>query len=111
MFHIVNLANVTPRVSDCPSATLFTPPHVAGGKDAYFPLQIAFSILGLLWIYLFSSRVKYISELPGDAWRTHLDDEVKSETSEMMNGELNNSKVANSEIEVIGKGHFNKKAR
>jgi hypothetical protein len=85
--------------------------YIAGGRDAYFPLQIAFSIFGLLWIYLFSSRVKHISELPGDAWRTHLDEEAKSDTSEMMNGELNYSKFNNNNTEVERKANSNKKAR
>lgn len=83
--------------------------HIAGGKDAYFPIQIAFSILGLLWIYMFSNKVKQISELPEDAWRTHLDEEVKSETSDLMNGE--NGGLASSEIGIGGKQRTNKKAR
>jgi hypothetical protein len=88
----------------CIIIVFFTPSYIIGGRDAYFPLQIAFSIFGLIWIYLFSSRVKHISELPADAWRTHLDDEAKSDTSEMMNGELNNG------IFKI-QGNTNKKAR
>lgn len=49
-----------------------------GGRDAYFPLQIALSVLGLLWIVLLGHRVQHIAELPDDAWRTHLLDEETS---------------------------------
>jgi hypothetical protein len=56
--------------------------------------------------------VKHISELPADAWRTHLDDEAKSDTSEMMNGELNNGIFSNKKYaEVKIPGNTNKKAR
>jgi len=45
-----------------------------GGRDAYFPLQLAFSILGCLWIFFLGKKVDHIAALPDDAWRTHLDD-------------------------------------
>ena len=81
---------------------------IVGGKDAYFPLQAAFSIVGLLWIYLFFIKVKHISELPEDAWRTHLDDEARSDTSDMMNGE--NNEISSIEM-ANGVNRTNKKAR
>ena len=43
-----------------------------GGRDAYFPLQIGLSVLGCIWIYFMSQRVQNVSELPDDAWRTHI---------------------------------------
>lgn len=46
-----------------------------GGRDAYFPLQLAFSILGCLWIFFLGKKVDHIAALPDDAWRTHLDDD------------------------------------
>lgn len=49
-----------------------------GGRDSYFPLQITFSVLGCLWIYLMGKKVKHVSELPDDAWRTHLLDGEES---------------------------------
>lgn len=42
------------------------------GQDPYFFLQALFSLLGCLWIVVLSKRVRLISELPDDAWRTHL---------------------------------------
>ena len=53
-----------------------------GGRDAYFPLQIGLSLLGLLWIALLGHRVQHIAELPDDAWRTHLLDETTSTDEE-----------------------------
>jgi len=46
-----------------------------GGRDAYFSLQLAFSILGCLWIFFLGKKVDHIAALPDDAWRTHLDDD------------------------------------
>lgn len=46
-----------------------------GGRDAYVPLQIALSAVGLLWIFFLGRRVQHIADLPDDAWRTHLLDE------------------------------------
>jgi MFS transporter, PAT family, solute carrier family 33 (acetyl-CoA transportor), member 1 len=41
-------------------------------NDPFFRLQIVFSILGCLWIFFMSKRVQQISDLPDDAWRTHI---------------------------------------
>ena len=55
-----------------------------GGRDAYFPLQIGLSILGCLWVYFMGKRVHHVSELPDDAWRTHLlDNEDEEEMQEL----------------------------
>ncbi|KAL7550479.1 hypothetical protein ACHAWF_013702 [Thalassiosira exigua] len=43
-----------------------------GGRDSYFPLQMALSALGCLWIFVMSKRVQHVAELPDDAWRTHI---------------------------------------
>jgi PAT family acetyl-CoA transporter-like MFS transporter 1 len=52
------------------------------GRDPYFVLQFVFSALGCLWILLLRKRVKILSELPDDVWRTHiLDNEVYDEES------------------------------
>jgi PAT family acetyl-CoA transporter-like MFS transporter 1 len=47
----------------------------SGGVEAYFPLQMVLSIMGCLWIFLMGSKVKQLSSLPDDAWRTHSNDE------------------------------------
>lgn len=46
-----------------------------GGREAYFPMQFVFSILGCLWVYFMGKKVMYLSTLPDDAWRTHTDEE------------------------------------
>ena len=47
----------------------------SGGREAYFPMQMVFSILGIMWVYFMGKKVMYLSALPDDAWRTNLDDE------------------------------------
>jgi MFS transporter, PAT family, solute carrier family 33 (acetyl-CoA transportor), member 1 len=42
------------------------------GRDPFFHLQVVFSILGMLWIFILSQRVRIIENLPDEAWRTHL---------------------------------------
>jgi len=49
-----------------------------GGRDAYFPLQVVYSVLGVAWILLCGKKVRRIAELPDDAWRTHLLDSNES---------------------------------
>lgn len=58
----------------------------SGGRDAYFPMQLVFSILGLIWIFIFEKRVMHLSHLPEDSWRTHHldDDKVSSEINSKM---------------------------
>jgi len=41
-----------------------------GGRDAYFPLQMGFSILGLTWLYFLGGKVMEVAHLPEDSWRT-----------------------------------------
>jgi len=43
-----------------------------GGRDAYFPLQMCLSGLGILWIVFLGKCVKNVSELPEEAWRTDI---------------------------------------
>jgi MFS transporter, PAT family, solute carrier family 33 (acetyl-CoA transportor), member 1 len=50
-----------------------------GGREAYFPMQMIFSILGCLWVYFMGKKVMYLSALPDDAWRTHIDEEDKDD--------------------------------
>jgi PAT family acetyl-CoA transporter-like MFS transporter 1 len=50
-----------------------------GGRDAYFPMQLVFSIMGCLWIFFLGNRVRMVSELPDEAWRTHLLDKEDGE--------------------------------
>jgi PAT family acetyl-CoA transporter-like MFS transporter 1 len=54
----------------------------AGGRDAYFPLQIALSGLGLAWIAWLGKRVQHVADLPDEAWRTHLLDEDTTSMSD-----------------------------
>ena len=44
----------------------------SSSRDPYFVVQAAFTILGLVWIWIFSGRVQHLAQLPDDAWRTHL---------------------------------------
>lgn len=46
------------------------------GHDPFFNLQVLFSILGMLWIFLLSKRVRILETLPDDSWRTHVLDNV-----------------------------------
>ena len=59
-----------------------------GGRDAYFPLQMALSALGCIWIFFMSKRVQHVSELPDDAWRTHIgeDEDGEEEMQELKKG-------------------------
>ena len=68
---------------DCTTNTETGIETCVGGRDAYIPLQIAMSAAGLVWIALLGGRVKKVSELPDDAWRTKhsLLDEDKASTS------------------------------
>jgi PAT family acetyl-CoA transporter-like MFS transporter 1 len=43
-----------------------------GGRDPYFALQLLFSILGCIWIFIMGRTVQTVAELPDEAWRTHL---------------------------------------
>ena len=42
------------------------------GHDPFFHLQVVFSILGVLWIFVLSQRVRTIEKLPDEAWRTQI---------------------------------------
>jgi MFS transporter, PAT family, solute carrier family 33 (acetyl-CoA transportor), member 1 len=44
----------------------------SAGHDPFFHVQIVFSILGILWIFLMGKRVRIIENLPDEAWRTHI---------------------------------------
>ena len=54
----------------------------SGGKDAYIPLQIILSILGMTWLYLLTDKVKYVADLPDDDWKTHIGEDEKKMNSE-----------------------------
>uniref|UniRef100_A0A7S2V9W8 Uncharacterized protein n=1 Tax=Entomoneis paludosa TaxID=265537 RepID=A0A7S2V9W8_9STRA len=56
-----------------------------GGFDPYFMLQVAFSLLGCLWIVVFGRRVDYIAHLPEDSWRTHWLDKKKDDGDGILN--------------------------
>lgn len=40
--------------------------------DPYISVQTVFSILGIAWIFIFGPKLRQLSVLPDDAWRTHL---------------------------------------
>lgn len=48
------------------------PAVCTAGRDPYLLLQLVFSALGLLWIFVMGGHVRRIANLPDDAWRTHL---------------------------------------
>lgn len=52
-----------------------------GGREAYFPLQLIFSVLGILWVYFMGQKVNQLAILPDDAWRTHLDEDQDIENN------------------------------
>lgn len=49
------------------------------GREAYFPMQMIFSVLGCLWVFLMGKKVMHLSALPDDAWRTHIGEEEKDD--------------------------------
>jgi PAT family acetyl-CoA transporter-like MFS transporter 1 len=53
-----------------------------GGVEAYFPLQLVLSILGVTWIYFMGNKVMQLAGLPDDAWRTHLSEDEDEEDIE-----------------------------
>lgn len=57
-----------------------------GGRDAYFPLQILLSGLGLLWVFVMGKRVQYVADLPDDAWQTHIGENNKEVENELQSG-------------------------
>mmetsp|Transcript_5386 Transcript_5386/g.11065 ORF Transcript_5386/g.11065 Transcript_5386/m.11065 type:complete len:708 (-) Transcript_5386:32-2155(-) len=63
-----------------------------GGRDPYFVLQIAFSVLGCLWIAILGRRVDYVAHLPEDSWRTHLlDKKTDSDHDDVRESTVNES--------------------
>jgi PAT family acetyl-CoA transporter-like MFS transporter 1 len=63
-----------------------------GGREAYFPMQVIFSILGCLWVYFMGHKVKYLSGLPDDAWRTQIGKESEVVSMSGVDIENNTSK-------------------
>ncbi|KAG7363521.1 acetyl-coa transporter [Nitzschia inconspicua] len=63
-------------------------------KDPYVGLQTVFSLLGVLWIFMFAPKLKLLANLPDDAWRTHLLDgsETGSSVNAMESGEMDLSR-------------------
>jgi PAT family acetyl-CoA transporter-like MFS transporter 1 len=59
--------------------------HCAVGRDAYFPIQIGLSVLGFTWLFLLSKRVRMLSDLPEEAWRTHVEEEESSDSTKRNN--------------------------
>ena len=47
----------------------------SGGREAYFPMQMVFSVLGCMWVYFMGKKVMYLSTLPDEAWKTHVSEE------------------------------------
>ena len=43
-----------------------------GNHDPYMILQVVFSALGVLWLVWMTPKIRQLSALPDDAWRTHL---------------------------------------
>ncbi len=72
------------------------PPVCTAGRDPYFTLQLLFSALGCLWIFVMGGQVRRIANLPDDAWRTHLldKDPVDEENSTFRLTEFVNSTTA-----------------
>mmetsp|Transcript_13950 Transcript_13950/g.24880 ORF Transcript_13950/g.24880 Transcript_13950/m.24880 type:complete len:656 (-) Transcript_13950:52-2019(-) len=59
-----------------------------GGRDAYFPLQMVLSGLGIVWICVMGKRVQHVADLPDDAWKTHIgeSDDGEEEMQEYKKG-------------------------
>lgn len=76
------LVGVLSRGPKCTTDVVTGVETCVAGRDPYFALQLSFSVLGCLWILLLGKRVRILSNLPDDAWRTHiLDKEVYDEES------------------------------
>ena len=88
-----------------------------GGKDAYFPLQIIFSILGMVWLFFFGGRVQEVSNLSESSWRTGLGMESENDEIIERNGIRKKLFARKSSLEMIdmekggSKGKANKKAK
>ena len=48
-------------------------------RDPYVGLQLFFSVLGLLWLFCLTPKLKLLARLPDDAWRTNLLDSLDAE--------------------------------
>ena len=63
-----------------------------GGRDAYFPLQLVLSGLGCLWVLVMGKRVQYVSDLPDEAWQTHIGESQADEDETQSLGKGGKSK-------------------
>lgn len=63
-----------------------------GGRDAYFPLQVVLSAIGLAWIFFLGKSVQQVSVLPESAWRTNSLEDEKSVDSALEKGRRSNKK-------------------
>jgi MFS transporter, PAT family, solute carrier family 33 (acetyl-CoA transportor), member 1 len=62
-------------------------------QDPYVSLQGLFSILGVLWIFMLGPKLRTLSRLPDDAWRTHLLDGTETgSVNAMESGEMDLSR-------------------
>jgi len=52
-------------------------------RDPYTALQTVFSVLGVIWIFVFGPKLRRLATLPDDAWRTHLLDGTETTASSM----------------------------
>ena len=62
--HLTKGPVCSPGTNDTPVCTT--------GRDPYLILQLLFSALGCLWIFVMGGHVQRVANLPDDAWRTHL---------------------------------------
>lgn len=70
------------QLSVSPTCTTFSGVETCtGGREAYFPLQLIFSVLGIAWVYFMGQKVTQLANLPDDAWRTHLDEDQDIENN------------------------------
>lgn len=79
------LVSVLSKDPQCSTDVVTGVETCVAGRDPFFRLQFIFSMLGCLWILVFRKRVLLVSELPDDAWRTHIldgkDDKAYDEES------------------------------
>jgi MFS transporter, PAT family, solute carrier family 33 (acetyl-CoA transportor), member 1 len=71
------------------------------GREPFFVLQAASSILGCLWIHFLGAKVKELAELSDEAWRTNLLC-VKEDISD---AEIHSEDVELGEVRVVELSH------
>jgi MFS transporter, PAT family, solute carrier family 33 (acetyl-CoA transportor), member 1 len=63
---------LTPRTASPGGSGATAPSSFGGNFDPYTGVQTVFSLLGIAWILALGPKLRQLSVLPDDSWRTHL---------------------------------------